>query len=895
MDPELPENFQEIDIGSLASRLRLVSYGNYVMLVTGVSGVIGMVESSAQSRDFYSLLFSQLAIGVFGFCAWVGWRNIGIIGAVTHRYTMAALLILTVFGFSVSTVLGLSLAFTAKLDDQALKSGIAGIIGMGFASVTSLVTAIALYFLRRSQVASMGLPLTSFLRRALVPPPEDYRPPAKNALRGALYLGLGVLWFLLFDLIPDDIAYGVKSGSNNYQAFNRLYQLGFMFFLYSRHHFEPDFDSLTEYDHRPPILFLRSFSDDEKADYNSSDKAWVDFSLESRLAGHFSACGPFVAIGEPKDKLPHLGAIRVQLSDDEWQGRVGTLMEDAALLVLMAGTTHWIEWELNKVVSSGYATKLVLIFPQRKTKKKQKKRWFRKHPAASPDERLAVIKRAFTDTIWSSGLDRIATPDDVRAIGFGANGEVTCVTSTSRNRESYQLGALIIHDSIMRRDLPATEEPIRTNARDRLGHVVARGCAAAVDGLFLVGAYALLTFAGAPAAGFLALGIWASLYWLSEGLAGTTPGKSLFSLQVEAVGGGSCGLTRSAIRNAVRVADAAGFYIVGFIVADASPKRQRWGDRLAGTMVTTAQLSWLRRWAAAVLLGLVLIMACYLEASSGPFSLNDVLNPLEPVPAQFLVEPSSTSLRVGNFGFLEGRGGPKRSSTSFIPGEKVSIAYDIAGFARTSDQTAKVVTETTLRDPNASIVLSARTEFKGLIDQNQRIHAWAALPIPIFAPPGEYRVSIVIRDTISDRTLTLEPRFSVWWRKGSPAPVAGLGIVELALSSPGSTPAEEITVHGKATIQMTCSVSGLAFMGDRRAFRVGLVVTGPRGNAVFSDLNFIRDDAEVLYHPPGYLEALEGGLDIPASFEPGLYTERYTVTDEIARRTAMRTIRFRVE
>ena len=119
-------------------------------------------------------------------------------------------------------------------------------------------------------------------------------------------------------------------------------------------------------DRRPATLLLRSFSDDEKLRaLRTSQYALFDFSLEGRLAGHFAASGPFIAVGSPSHETPPAGAARAFLSDDEWQGRVGQWMQSARLIIVVAGLTKWVEWELDQVVKRGYVDKLIVLFPEK--------------------------------------------------------------------------------------------------------------------------------------------------------------------------------------------------------------------------------------------------------------------------------------------------------------------------------------------------------------------------------------------------------------------------------------------------------------------------------------------------------------------------------------------------
>ena len=71
-----------------------------------------------------------------------------------------------------------------------------------------------------------------------------------------------------------------------------------------------------------------------------------------------------------------------------------------------------------------------------------------------------------------------------------------------------------------------------------------------------------------------------------EGLRGTTPGKAAMGLRVVTTSGRPIGFTAAALRNVLRAADALpAFYAVGVASMALSPRFQRLGDLVAGTMV----------------------------------------------------------------------------------------------------------------------------------------------------------------------------------------------------------------------------------------------------------------------------------------------------------------------
>ena len=87
---------------------------------------------------------------------------------------------------------------------------------------------------------------------------------------------------------------------------------------------------------------------------------------------------------------------------------------------------------------------------------------------------------------------------------------------------------------------------------------------------------------GGPA---LALfGLWFAYYVALEATLGATLGKLLLGVRVRTTDGGPIGWTASLARNLLRAVDV-GFCFVGAVLIWTSPRRQRLGDRAAGTVV----------------------------------------------------------------------------------------------------------------------------------------------------------------------------------------------------------------------------------------------------------------------------------------------------------------------
>ncbi len=169
-------------------------------------------------------------------------------------------------------------------------------------------------------------------------------------------------------------------------------------------------DILAE-DRRPPVLYLRSFKD-EDADKGlggvlrsgaatdaqplaESVIAWGTREQEA-LAVLLRQVGPYVAVGKPGEPMPEVGAARMYLSDDQWQDRVGRLIDEARLVVVRAGATEGLRWEVGQLVRRRPPTSLLVVLPADAGQYAGFRRWAnevlpRPLPESRPAERLLVF------------------------------------------------------------------------------------------------------------------------------------------------------------------------------------------------------------------------------------------------------------------------------------------------------------------------------------------------------------------------------------------------------------------------------------------------------------------------------------------------------------------------
>ncbi len=95
--------------------------------------------------------------------------------------------------------------------------------------------------------------------------------------------------------------------------------------------------------------------------------------------------GPMVAIGKPGERLPELGAARLYVDDESWKDTITALMRRAALVVIRAGNTTSLWWEVEQAMSLARPERVVIV-------------------ALGPTERWLDFRRRLVDTVGEPTL-----------------------------------------------------------------------------------------------------------------------------------------------------------------------------------------------------------------------------------------------------------------------------------------------------------------------------------------------------------------------------------------------------------------------------------------------------------------------------------------------------------
>jgi hypothetical protein len=434
-----------IDLSKAAAPFRYVTFLNYVLFLVGVFMVRDAaihVLTTVPTRAEVTGRLIELAVGVYW--TWTAIRDISVLSTVKSWNIYVALLLL-----GVPSLLG-ALWGGAYLRAHLGRDGFSSIGPMLMfvlfmvTGCSSLMALVALVRLQLARLPSGGMRLAHLLRDPAFQGRGGPRLPAQNAKAGIAYIA-GALAILIGGGMINRFAAMLGDSIGIFSPVSLT--AGYGALIVARQCFQPCFDTVQSSDQRAPVLFLRSFFDDVRMDGKKGERALLDFSLEARLANHFNQFGPFIAVGAPREAnadlgaKTHLGAVRVQLADSEWQEKVEGWMDDSAFIVCMVGWSHWVTWEMKTVMERRHTDKLLLVFPDTALRGQSQ--------TYDVEDRLARVHEALQGTAWEEAITAMGAPRNIRCLSLGPQGRVTAIVSRSRTRSAYELSALVGHAELL--------------------------------------------------------------------------------------------------------------------------------------------------------------------------------------------------------------------------------------------------------------------------------------------------------------------------------------------------------------------------------------------------------------------------------------------------------------
>jgi hypothetical protein len=314
-----------------------------------------------------------------------------------------------------------------------------------------------------------------------ISPRGDGAPGQRHAL-GRLWQGLAVA--VCVGLI---LAAGSYTGSSPEMARGLLLGIAVAGFamigwLWKRgkRHLAPGAAQALARDPRPPVLYLRSFAGERAISGE-----------EEALARIMEELGPFVAIGQPGERLPPLGASRFYVPGSDWQTFVVDLLGSSRLVLLAAGGTQGLGWELSQCVKLIEPRNLLVLVPASSTAYEA----FRSIAAREADlvlPALAASARLGGDT---TGFQGVLHFDENWAASFVSFDRPVAGFAATDQREDRLRAALTPALAPIGLQIGPRPENLRDEARTALNIVLVIAVIAMVAGL----AFAILWALGGAA------------------------------------------------------------------------------------------------------------------------------------------------------------------------------------------------------------------------------------------------------------------------------------------------------------------------------------------------------------------------------------------------------------
>lgn len=181
------------------------------------------------------------------------------------------------------------------------------------------------------------------------------------------------------------------------------------------------------------VLFLRSFTDDNFRLYTPLAALGPRYRFipgrkrfEEFLSAVLYSTAELVAVGRPGERLPTLGGSRTYWATDAWQEAIRSTASRTHALIVMAGRTPSLAWELGQLREMSLLGKTLVVFP--------------------PDgaEGTAERYRFVTDALRTAPVHRLPPEllHALTAVAFDATGTPVHYLSCGRDWSSYTTSLL---------------------------------------------------------------------------------------------------------------------------------------------------------------------------------------------------------------------------------------------------------------------------------------------------------------------------------------------------------------------------------------------------------------------------------------------------------------------
>jgi hypothetical protein len=175
---------------------------------------------------------------------------------------------------------------------------------------------------------------------------------------------------------------------------------------------------------------LRSF---EQEQLKLATSLFYSTRIEEVVVSSIKRFGPVIAIGSPEDELPQLGAARAYVPrNDEWTRIALEWIHSARMIVLFAGRTTGLLWELGRIIQHGYLNKTIVLCSHNSASDRQ---IWHNNSEADGSYLFAV---QIADAIGRGDVITQSNLDDVIAMFVGRHQELVFVRTPNFSADAYE-------------------------------------------------------------------------------------------------------------------------------------------------------------------------------------------------------------------------------------------------------------------------------------------------------------------------------------------------------------------------------------------------------------------------------------------------------------------------
>jgi len=394
---------------------------------------------------------------------------------------------------------------------------------------------------------------------------------------------------------------------------------------------------------------------------------------------------------------------------------------------------------------------------------------------------------------------------------------------------------------------------------------------------------------------FLSVGTFIGLLYflLSEGLMGTTIGKSLVGAEVRKTSGDKATFKSVLIRNLFRIIDGIGFYFVGFLSALFSSRRQRLGDRFANTVVVQRPFGITVR-----VISLLVFLAALAATGWSVMQINEAggdwyrmligsgqSKPVSTGPAAEAstrelapLPPAVTGLRFVKFNLSPAVAGQK--SASYRPGDSLDLVYEVSGF-RSQGGSVNLDVAPSAYDPEGTVFQPLPSDaVRGVLPtaMHKKQHR---LTLPEFAPGGTYRAEVTAIDQAGNQRITGSAEFQVEGRPSRELRAPEVDDFQFSTSEGGPLLNPPLFETGE-TVHYRFKLYGLQVRDGQAEWQIAYKLFDPNGALVMNQPEWDKNSKTFAYHPKTLFIPFQGRVSLASDAARGLYRQEHIVTDKIA-------------